>query len=68
MACRVRDLAVAVGAPLGLVLEGGYDRQALAESVVATLLALGGEGEGRSAGEQALTARAIAHLRRSWEL
>ena len=68
MACRVRDLAAAVGAPLGLVLEGGYNRQALAECVVATLLALGGEGEARSAGEQQLTAGAIAHLRRYWEL
>jgi acetoin utilization deacetylase AcuC-like enzyme len=68
MACRVRDLAVAVGAPLGLVLEGGYDSQALAESVIATLLALDGEGEARSAGEHQLTARAIAHLRRYWEL
>src|SRR5262249_61195658 len=68
MACRVRDLAVALDAPLGVVLEGGYNRQALAESVVATLLALGGEGEAGSAGEQQLTARAIAHLRRYWEL
>jgi acetoin utilization deacetylase AcuC-like enzyme len=68
MACRVRDLAVAVGAPLGVVLEGGYNHQVLAESVVATLQALGGEGEARSAGEQQLTARAAAHLRRYWEL
>jgi acetoin utilization deacetylase AcuC-like enzyme len=37
MAALVRDFAVATGAPLGAVLEGGYDLDALAESVVATL-------------------------------
>jgi acetoin utilization deacetylase AcuC-like enzyme len=45
MAGGVRDLARDLGAPLGVVLEGGYDVEALAESVVATLAALGGEGE-----------------------
>jgi acetoin utilization deacetylase AcuC-like enzyme len=64
----VRDLAVAVGAPLGVVLEGGYNRQVLAECVVATLLALGGEGEARSVSEQQLTTRAAAQLSRYWEL
>jgi acetoin utilization deacetylase AcuC-like enzyme len=44
MACQVRDMAQQVGAPLGAVLEGGYDPVALAESVAATLAALGGEG------------------------
>jgi acetoin utilization deacetylase AcuC-like enzyme len=68
MACRVRDLAVAVDAPLGVVLEGGYNHHVLAECVVATLLALGGEGEVRSAGEPQITATAVAHLRRYWEL
>jgi acetoin utilization deacetylase AcuC-like enzyme len=29
--------------PLGIVLEGGYDLEALAESVVATLEVVGGE-------------------------
>ena len=44
MACQVRDMAQHAGAPLGAVLEGGYDPAALAESVAATLAALGGEG------------------------
>ena len=68
MACRVRDLAVAVGAPLGVVLEGGYNPQVLAECVAATLRALGGEGEARSVNEQQLTTRAAAQLCRYWEL
>ena len=37
MAALVRDFAIEVDAPLGGVLEGGYDVGALAESVVATL-------------------------------
>jgi acetoin utilization deacetylase AcuC-like enzyme len=46
MAATVRDAAGAWGAPVGAVLEGGYDLDALAESVVATLSALAGEGGG----------------------
>jgi acetoin utilization deacetylase AcuC-like enzyme len=45
MACHVRDFAAELGAPLGAVLEGGYEVEALAESVRMTLAALGGEGE-----------------------
>ena len=45
MAARTREAAERWGAPLGAVLEGGYDPAALAESVVATLSALGGDGE-----------------------
>jgi acetoin utilization deacetylase AcuC-like enzyme len=45
MAGRLRGLARDLGVPLGAVLEGGYDVEALAESVVATLAALGGDGE-----------------------
>jgi acetoin utilization deacetylase AcuC-like enzyme len=44
MACLVRDAAARWGAPLCAVLEGGYSLPALAESVVATLAAFGGEG------------------------
>jgi acetoin utilization deacetylase AcuC-like enzyme len=43
MASLVRDAASAWGAPIGAVLEGGYDLPALADSVVATMAALGGE-------------------------
>jgi acetoin utilization deacetylase AcuC-like enzyme len=44
MAARTREAADRWGAPLGAVLEGGYDLAALAESVVATLTVLGCEG------------------------
>jgi acetoin utilization deacetylase AcuC-like enzyme len=37
MATLVRDFAAEMGAPLGAVLEGGYDVDALAECVVTTL-------------------------------
>jgi acetoin utilization deacetylase AcuC-like enzyme len=43
MGRQVRDLARALGAPVGAVLEGGYAPSALAESVQATLAALPGE-------------------------
>ncbi len=42
MAARTREAAERWGAPLGAVLEGGYDPAALADSVVATLTALSG--------------------------
>jgi acetoin utilization deacetylase AcuC-like enzyme len=45
MACHARDLAAHMAAPLGAVLEGGYEPAALAASVEATMRALGGEGE-----------------------
>jgi acetoin utilization deacetylase AcuC-like enzyme len=41
MAASARALADDLGVPLGIVLEGGYDLQALSESVVATLEAVG---------------------------
>jgi acetoin utilization deacetylase AcuC-like enzyme len=44
MARLVRDAAADWGAPVGAVLEGGYDLSALAESVVATMAALADEG------------------------
>ena len=42
MAGRVLALGEEVGAPVGAVLEGGYDLRALASSVAATMEALGG--------------------------
>jgi acetoin utilization deacetylase AcuC-like enzyme len=69
MACHVRDFAEQLGVPLGAVLEGGYEPAALAESVQATLAALGGDGEPRSVAPEALiTSRAAAHLSRYWPL
>jgi len=69
MARHVRDLAARLGAPLGLVLEGGYEPRALAESVVQTLAALGdGQPAGSAAPESLLTARAAAHIGHYWPL
>jgi acetoin utilization deacetylase AcuC-like enzyme len=69
MACHVRELARSLQAPLGAVLEGGYAPAALAESVEATMRALGGEGEAESAAPEAmLTSRAASHLGRYWRL
>ena len=43
MATMVREAALAWSAPVGAVLEGGYALEALADSVVATMSALGDE-------------------------
>jgi acetoin utilization deacetylase AcuC-like enzyme len=53
MACHVRDMAKALDAPIGGVLEGGYDLRALSASVLATVAALAGEGEAESRRERA---------------
>jgi acetoin utilization deacetylase AcuC-like enzyme len=69
MARHVRELAAGLGAPLGAVLEGGYDAAVLADCVEATLLALGGKGTPRSAAPEALlTSRAAAHVGHYWQL
>jgi len=69
MARSVRDLARRLEAPLGAVLEGGYAPSALAESVEATLAALGGEGEAESvAPDPVLTPRAASQVGRHWSL
>ncbi len=69
MACHVRDFAASVGAPLGGVLEGGYEPEATAECLCATLAALAGEGEAISAApESVLTSRAASHVGHYWPL
>jgi acetoin utilization deacetylase AcuC-like enzyme len=69
MACHIRDAAIGWGAPVGAVLEGGYDLAALADSTVATMAALGGEGEAESAApEPLLTSRAASHVSHYWSL
>ena len=69
MARLVRDLAAEVGAPIGAVLEGGYDTAALAESVLLTIRALEGDGEADSiAPESIVTPRAAAHVGHHWAL
>ncbi len=69
IARHVRDLAAGLGAPVGAVLEGGYDTAALAECVAETLASLGGEGDATSAAPEALlTSRAAAHIGHYWQL
>jgi acetoin utilization deacetylase AcuC-like enzyme len=74
LAMRIRDLAGSLAAPLGLVLEGGYNQRVLAECVCAVLPALAGAGEVRASDvklpleQQSPTARAVAELGRYWPL
>jgi len=69
MARHVRDMARGVGAPLGAVLEGGYEPHTLAACVVETLEALAGSEQPRSAAPEALlTSRAAAQIGRYWPL
>ena len=69
MTCQVRDLARGLEVPVGAVLEGGYDRHALAESVLATIRALRGEGEAESvAPDPIYTPRAASYVGRYWAL
>jgi acetoin utilization deacetylase AcuC-like enzyme len=69
MARHVRDFAVGRGLPLGVVLEGGYEPAALAESAAATLAALTASQPARSAAPEALlTARAAAQIGHYWPL
>jgi acetoin utilization deacetylase AcuC-like enzyme len=49
MAATMRDAAAGLGAPLLVCLEGGYDRPALAASVLATIEALGSERQAPAA-------------------
>jgi acetoin utilization deacetylase AcuC-like enzyme len=67
MACHVRELALRVDAPVGAMLEGGYHPPALADSVVATVAALGGAGTAESVGPESLvtspTAADVGHFR-----
>ncbi|HEX2707625.1 MAG TPA: histone deacetylase [Solirubrobacterales bacterium] len=69
IARQVRDAADRLDAPIGAVLEGGYEPLALAYSVAATLAALGGEGEAISAAPEAmLTSRAASYVSHYWPL
>jgi acetoin utilization deacetylase AcuC-like enzyme len=69
MVCQVREAAWELAAPVGAVLEGGYDRLSLAESVVATVAAFDGDGAAESiAPEQIVTPRAAAQVGHFWTL
>jgi acetoin utilization deacetylase AcuC-like enzyme len=69
MARHVRDFAARLQAPLGMVLEGGYEPLALADSVRETLAALADAQPAHSAApEPLLTARAASHISHYWTL
>jgi acetoin utilization deacetylase AcuC-like enzyme len=69
MTRHVRDLAVRLDVPLGMVLEGGYEAVALAECVQQTLAALtSDERAGAVAPQTLLTSRAAVQIGRYWSL
>ena len=68
MARHVRALGEKVGAPVGAVLEGGYDLEALAASVCATMEALTDDREPASAAPDFRTSRAASHIAHYWSL
>jgi acetoin utilization deacetylase AcuC-like enzyme len=69
MAGSMRGLADELDVPLGVVLEGGYDLEALAESTVATLEVVGAEDPERPAVTlHPLAAQAAGRLAERWPL
>ncbi|HEV7162154.1 MAG TPA: histone deacetylase [Solirubrobacteraceae bacterium] len=75
MSERVRELARSAGIPLGVVLEGGYNRDVLAECVCATLPVLASASQGEEPSEtqpggelDPITARAVSAVSRYWPL
>jgi acetoin utilization deacetylase AcuC-like enzyme len=68
MARHLRALGEAVGAPVGVVLEGGYALGPLAESVAATLEALAGDQPPDLVAPDFLTSRAASHIGHHWTL
>jgi hypothetical protein len=69
MARHVRALAGQRDAPLGAILEGGYEPVALAQCVQDTIEALSRNEPARSAAaETVLTGRAAEHIGRYWPL
>ena len=68
MAATMRVLAAEFGAPLVIVLEGGYDLTALGRSVAATMAAAAGDGAPPEGPTGALVERARSHYGRWWPL
>jgi acetoin utilization deacetylase AcuC-like enzyme len=66
MALQVRGLADRLGVPVGAVLEGGYDLDALARSCAATLEALAAGGDPPSVAQHPLAAAAASRLAAHW--
>jgi acetoin utilization deacetylase AcuC-like enzyme len=69
MASHIVRLGEEVGAPVGAVLEGGYDLAALPQCVLATIRAFNGEVEPESIAPYPLiTSRVAAHVGHYWTL
>jgi acetoin utilization deacetylase AcuC-like enzyme len=69
MACHVRELGERVGAPVGAVLEGGYNPSVLADCILATVAALDGQGSAESlAPDPLITSRVAAHVGHFWSV
>jgi acetoin utilization deacetylase AcuC-like enzyme len=68
MAAAMRAVADELRAPLGVVLEGGYDLGALARSTAATMEAAKGNGAPAEVAPGAVAERARSHLSRWWPL
>jgi acetoin utilization deacetylase AcuC-like enzyme len=69
LACHIRDLGASLGAPVGAVLEGGYDPDALASSVLATVSALRGDGDAEwISPDPIVTSRVASHVAEFWSL
>jgi acetoin utilization deacetylase AcuC-like enzyme len=68
MARHARALGEQVGAPVGVVLEGGYALDALAASVCATMAALAGHEPPDSVAPDFITSRAASHVGHYWTL
>lgn len=68
LARHARAVADAADAPVGAVLEGGYEPSALAASVTAALSAFAEGGEPRSVEADSLTERAAEQVGRFWPL
>jgi acetoin utilization deacetylase AcuC-like enzyme len=65
---QLRALAGELSVPVGGVLEGGYDLDALAASVAASMEALAGDAEPRSVPADELTGIAAEQVGRYWRL
>jgi acetoin utilization deacetylase AcuC-like enzyme len=66
LAVEVRELGARLGAPVGAVLEGGYSPPALADSVAATMTALGGAGDPVAPPKTAVAEAAAARVAPYW--
>ena len=66
MALWIRALGEELGAPVGAVLEGGYDLRALAASVAATLEAFASDREPSGVERHGISERAVAVVGRYW--